>query len=346
MTLTISEAEYSLLCQEYSQSQPFNLTSNPERASSILDKFETIWLKPTSLGQRGCTRRVELMPGIKLDILNWRCENPSGTLRDRDLILKVPAHDPEIQLFILTSGCLTYNKVYPTMEVKRSYLSGSGISPAYQVKFPRSQHFTGINLHIDPEVVSLFLPDLDSAFAEVFLRKDEWKESFFPEVTPLIRTLVRQIINAPYRGVTKKLYLQAKVFELLAMQLDPIMAEFSLLPVRSSLKPQTIDCIYQARDILTTRLENPPSIVELARQIGISDRTLRSGFQELFGTTVIGYLTQQRLEKAELLLREKQLSVAEVANLVGYSHLGYFAKVFKRQFGITPSECLVGKLGK
>jgi AraC-like DNA-binding protein len=43
------------------------------------------------------------------------------------------------------------------------------------------------------------------------------------------------------------------------------------------------------------------------------------------------------------LLREQKLSVAEVANLVGYSHLGYFAKVFKRQFGITPSECMMGR---
>ena len=118
-----------------------------------------------------------------------------------------------------------------------------------------------------------------------------------------------------------------------------------MLP-KSTLKPQSIDRIYQARDILENRFENPPSTVELARQIGVSDRTLRNGFQELFGTTVIGYLTSLRLQQAEQLLREKQLSVAEVANLVGYSHLGYFAKVFKRQFGVTPSECLAGKLGK
>jgi AraC family transcriptional regulator, transcriptional activator of the genes for pyochelin and ferripyochelin receptors len=126
------------------------------------------------------------------------------------------------------------------------------------------------------------------------------------------------------------------------MQLDPIMAQFDA-PTKSRLKPQTIDRIYQARDILTTRLDNPPSILELARQTAISDRTLRNGFRELFGTTIIQYITQLRLEQAERLLRERKLSVAEVANLVGYSHLGYFAKVFKRQFGITPSECLSGK---
>jgi AraC family transcriptional regulator, transcriptional activator of the genes for pyochelin and ferripyochelin receptors len=115
--------------------------------------------------------------------------------------------------------------------------------------------------------------------------------------------------------------------------------------VRSNLKPQSIDRIYQARDILATRLENPPSICELTKQVGISELTLRRGFRELFQTTIIQYLTHKRMKQAELLLREKKLSVAEVSNLVGYSHLGYFAKVFKRQFGITPSECLAGKLG-
>ncbi|MBE9045807.1 AraC family transcriptional regulator [Pleurocapsales cyanobacterium LEGE 10410] len=35
--------------------------------------------------------------------------------------------------------------------------------------------------------------------------------------------------------------------------------------------------------------------------------------------------------------------MSEVANLVGYSHLSYFSTAFKRQFGITPSQCMAGK---
>lgn len=144
----------------------------------------------------------------------------------------------------------------------------------------------------------------ESAFGKVFLRQDDWKESFYPAITPTVRNLVRQIINTPYRGITKKLYLQGKVLELLAMQLDPIMTEFDLPAVKSGLKPQTIDRIYQARDILIARLENPPSISELTQQVELCDRTLRRGFRELFGTTVVGYLTTLRMERAEQLLRE------------------------------------------
>lgn len=163
------------------------------------------------------------------------------------------------------------------------------------------------------------------------------------DITPQMRTTVGQIWQHPYQGAIAKIYLEGKALELVAMQLTQL-TESDRYLAKSTLKPQSIDRIYQARDILSTNLENPPSIAELTKQVGLSELTLRRGFRELFQTTVVQYLTQKRMEQAELLLREKQLSVAEVSNLVGYSHLGYFAKVFKRQFGITPSQCLAGKL--
>lgn len=165
------------------------------------------------------------------------------------------------------------------------------------------------------------------------------------KITSQMETTIQQIWHHPYQGAIARMYLEAKVLELLAMQLSQL-TELKPHTVNSTLKNKNIDRIYQVRDILATRLENPPSISELTQQVGISDFTLRRGFHEIFGTTVIGYLTQKRLSQAEMLLREKNLSVAEVANSVGYTHLGYFAKVFKRQFGITPSECLAGKIGR
>ncbi|VEP18864.1 Transcriptional family (fragment) [Hyella patelloides LEGE 07179] len=128
------------------------------------------------------------------------------------------------------------------------------------------------------------------------------------------------------------------------MQLSQL-AESELYNAKSALKTKNSDPIYEARKILSDRSENPPSILELAQQVGVRDRTLRNGFRKLFGTTVIGYLNQQRIQQAETILRTGKLSVAEVANLVGYSHLGHFAAAFKRQVGITPRECLAGKLG-
>ena len=49
------------------------------------------------------------------------------------------------------------------------------------------------------------------------------------------------------------------------------------------------------------------------------------------------------MEQAKVMLAANKTPVAEVANAVGYSHLGYFAKAFKKKFGISPKEFQLGK---
>ncbi|MEL7408698.1 MAG: AraC family transcriptional regulator, partial [Cyanobacteria bacterium J06558_2] len=161
-------------------------------------------------------------------------------------------------------------------------------------------------------------------------------------IIPQMRTIIQQIWHHPYQGAIARMYLEAKVTELLILQLSQL-TESGLDRAKTTLQSKSIDRVHHAREILAARLENPPSILELTRQVRLCDRTLRRGFRELFGTTIIGYLTSLRMEQAERLLREGKLSICEVANSVGYSHLGHFSAAFKRQFGITPSQCLAGE---
>lgn len=171
---------------------------------------------------------------------------------------------------------------------------------------------------------------------------EDWKLSFYPTVTAKMRSLAQQLWNAPYQSGKRRMYLQAKVFELLAMQLDLIGVGQNQQPDDLP-KPTMIARIYHARDIVLADLEHPPSVLELAQQVGVSVCTLQRRFQELFGMTVFGYLTDQRMELAEQLLRQGGCTVAEVATIVGYSNLGHFAAAFKRKFGITPRDCLSGR---
>jgi AraC-like DNA-binding protein len=127
------------------------------------------------------------------------------------------------------------------------------------------------------------------------------------------------------------------------MHLDLIAEDGTRNQAALGLKPKTIEQLHHAKAILSAQFVNPPALPELAQQVGLSHRTLQRGFQALFRTTIVGYLKQQRLQQAEQLLRQGNRSVAEVALLVGYGHLGHFATAFKRQFGITPSQCLAGK---
>lgn len=91
-------------------------------------------------------------------------------------------------------------------------------------------------------------------------------------------------------------------------------------------------------------MENPPSLIELAENVGLSLYQLKQGFSKVFGKSAFQYLHQYRMEQARLLLYEGNMRVADVANCVGYSHLGQFSAAFKRMFGISPRDCLRGKV--
>lgn len=203
-----------------------------------------------------------------------------------------------------------------------------------------------LRIEVDLDIIRRFVSELDTIPRQLQgLVEDENPQQFYSpigDMTSQMQTIVRQIWQHPYQGTIARMYLEGKVLELLAMQFAQL-TELKPNTVRATLKRKSIDRIYQAKEILATSLENPPSILELTQQVGLCEQTLRRGFRELYGTTIVGYLTLLRMEQAEKLLRERELSISEIANLVGYSHLGNFSVAFKRQFGITPSQCIAGK---
>lgn len=326
MTLLLSEADYDELCQSSAASAPYSCRSEDDYEASR-------WL-PVSLG-RGRTRCLELSSGVWLDLIDKEFTQPWA--------LRVPVHEHLVQFTIMLSGVVDYDDVYPTLGEGVGYLSGSGLSRGYVARYGRSRHIQGINIHLRPDVVESFLTGQSPALRQSLLKPNDWKMAWFPPVTSAMRALAQQMLQCPFYGAARRLYLQAKVFELLAFQIDALQADQGEKAPTLALKPRTVDCIYQARAILTTQLENPPSVTELAQQVGLCDRTLRRGFRDRFGMTIIGYLTQQRMVKAEQLLQQGDYTVAEVANKVGYTHLGHFAAAFRKQFGVSPRECLASK---
>ncbi len=140
------------------------------------------------------------------------------------------------------------------------------------------------------------------------------------------------------QGAARRLYLESKGLELIALHLDQLKIS---LPLDSSvkgrqLKPDDISRIHQAKDILIRNIHTPPSLLSLARQVGINDCKLKRGFRQAFGTTVFGYLHNHRMAQAARLLQSNQMTVTGVAAAVGFANRGSFAAAFRRKFGVNP----------
>jgi AraC family transcriptional regulator, transcriptional activator of the genes for pyochelin and ferripyochelin receptors len=157
--------------------------------------------------------------------------------------------------------------------------------------------------------------------------------------TPEMQVILQQILNCPYQDWMRQFYLESKALELLILWLDQA-AERDKLPASCNLSRSDVDRVHQAKEILMQHLENPPSLLELARKVGLNDYKLKRGFRQLYGTTVFGYLHTQRMEKARTLLTNHQMKITDVAHAVGYASLPSFSSAFRKQFGVSPRSYL------
>ena len=96
--------------------------------------------------------------------------------------------------------------------------------------------------------------------------------------------------------------------------------------------------ITKVRDLVEKNIDNSEfSITDIIQTVGVSRSVLHVKMKNLFNMTMGDYIRRTRLNKACELLRNGY-TVTEVSYMVGYADPSYFAKVFKKEFGISPKE--------
>lgn len=92
------------------------------------------------------------------------------------------------------------------------------------------------------------------------------------------------------------------------------------------------------RIMRTNYADKDLSVKSLAESVYLTPTYLSGLFKKRTGKTIGQYLTELRIEYSMQLLMDKQLKLYHIAEMVGYEDPNYFAKIFKRHVGMTPSE--------
>ncbi|NRB46546.1 MAG: helix-turn-helix transcriptional regulator [Saprospiraceae bacterium] len=150
-----------------------------------------------------------------------------------------------------------------------------------------------------------------------------------------IKQLISEIIHCDFTEPLRSLFLQAKSIELLVLQADLYAKKLERAYIR---RDQDKKKLFDARDILSQRLDGPPTISALSRMVGMNEYKLKKGFKELFDTTIFGFIHQHRMQKARQLLLDTSMSAKEIAYETGYSSPQHFSRAFKKEFNTTPNR--------
>lgn len=328
MTITFSSNDLRELYAESSDNISY---------ADVTNKSKTILELPHKLGK--CYfQNIELCKGLLLTIAD-------GYAGD-DIVVKMPVRKHPVELVV---GCVSDSTAKNNINKStwESKLFGSGIASENTVECKTKARNQIVSIHFEPHLLkNLFAESSGELPSELklLIKKDDWRTCFPSQKLPSeMLIIIQQILHCPYQGLTRKMYLQGKVFELMALQFEILQKENSAQNCQCKLKQEDIERIYHAKDILLARWQNPPSLVELAREVGLNDYKLKIGFRHCFKTTVFSTLQDYRMEQARQLLAEGSLTVTGVAGTVGYANRSHFAAAFKRKFGVNPSVYLHSK---
>lgn len=95
----------------------------------------------------------------------------------------------------------------------------------------------------------------------------------------------------------------------------------------------------KAVNIISDHIEDLYSIKQICAMVGVSERALLYAFKEKYKVSTSEYIKAHRLNKVKQeIYNTKTKSISKIAGKYNFWHMGQFAKDFKKQFGILPSE--------
>ena len=129
-------------------------------------------------------------------------------------------------------------------------------------------------------------------------------------------------LYAVYRTVCRLMYMLTYYIELFPKKND-----------------EHISYAHMARSYIDKKFHNSNlTVKQVADHVKIDRTYLYRLFKEETGLSIIDYINSRKISRAESLLMNKNLSIKEVAETVGFSDQMYFSKVFKKFKGMSPSE--------
>ena len=151
------------------------------------------------------------------------------------------------------------------------------------------------------------------------------------EISSCLRNILREMEqkNPGYEDVCQA-YMEILIIRLMRTTALAVPAE-----------PQTVSTNRQCaavRRYIDLHFKEPLTLEQLAEEGHMNKFYLSHAFKKEYGLSPINYMITRRIDESKYLLAETDLSMSQIAQLLGFSSLSYFSQVFRRTQDISPKE--------
>lgn len=290
----------------------------------------SVWQFHNETGE-GTMTVYAVFPGVMLSFNDFHMEHyHSGFVSDRQILAIDHCREGRME-YDAGNGMVGYTAAGDMKLDRRRHHTGNFVFP--------SCHYHGLTVAFDLDIVRRSLAEEVKDFPV-------GPEQIIPRfsLTDYPRVLhgmeeAEHIFGDLYRVPAKIRipYFRVKILELL-LYFDAV-----TVPKTEDHQPYfyrtQAEKVKAIRCFLTEHISENFTQEELSRQFDIPMTAMKSCFRSVYGEAIGAWLTGYRMNRAaELLLREREMGIAEIGSRVGYNNAGKFTEAFKKIMKLTPSE--------
>lgn len=149
---------------------------------------------------------------------------------------------------------------------------------------------------------------------------------------------IRNIMTVLARAADEECMPRVKLAALAVLRLLSELTEEQTRDTTVYLNRNQIRLAKAVHERLASDLSGELTIARLSEEFGASPTSIKSAFKSVYGVPVNSWYRHCRLETAQRLLWETDMTAAEIAHAVGYTNPGKFSSAFHEMFGVTPTQ--------
>ncbi len=195
-----------------------------------------------------------------------------------------------------------------------------------------------IHVSLKPDFLTELLPENElwaDSLRAMIERRERIIGDQFASVSLAQEKALANLFTTPLTGKLGYMMMETSLIQVLLLQLHSLFQknESERTP---AIQKRDLEVINDLRGFLSEKFLEDHTLMGLARQFGTNTNKLMNLFRKVFGVSIFEYISGQRMDHAQRLLREGLL-VNEVSRNVGYKNPNHFSAAFKKHFGVNPS---------
>lgn len=177
--------------------------------------------------------------------------------------------------------------------------------------------------------------NLQNLFNDIEAKKTFYHDGFY---SLKLADLFREMQSFEGKDFLRKLFLEGKAYQMLTKQILQYEDDLADVKNRSILRRSEVSQIEKAAQFIKEQIHKLDTVETLALEVGLNANKLQEGFQNLYGLTVNRYIQKIRLDLIKDLILNTDYNISEITDLAGLSSKSYLSKIFKEEYGTSPSE--------